>query len=76
MQTEPQAPFTVHATGSIGQEIHDAGGRTVAWTTDAWVAQVICMLLNENEHLLLRQKEGRSRPMEELGAIGRIMVDL
>lgn len=49
-------PFTVHATGSIGQEIHDADGNTIAWTTDGWVAQVIGMLLNENGELLLIQK--------------------
>lgn len=49
-------PFTVDASGTIGQEIHDADGKTIAWTTNAWVAKVICMLMNENEHLL-RLKE-------------------
>jgi hypothetical protein len=43
--------FTVQSSGEIGQEVHDPDGRTIAWTTDAWVAQVIAKLLNENEHL-------------------------
>lgn len=44
-------PFTIRSNGSIGQEILDAG-RIIAWTTDPWVAQVICKLLTENERLL------------------------
>lgn len=55
------APFTSHATGSIGQEIHDADGKTIAWTTDGWLAQVICMLLNENEHLLKPKESNNVR---------------
>jgi len=46
-------PFTVRGSGGVGQEVVDADGRIVAWTTDAWLAQVICRLLSENEHLLM-----------------------
>jgi hypothetical protein len=41
------------STGAIGQEIIDGNGTIVAWTCDAWVAQAIVKLLNENEGLLL-----------------------
>jgi len=32
-------------------------GTVVAWTTDAWLAQVICKLLSDNEELLRRKEE-------------------
>jgi hypothetical protein len=41
--------FSVRPSGHIGQEILDAGGRIIAWTTDEWVARVICRLLTETE---------------------------
>jgi len=44
--------FSVYPSGNIGQEIRDADGKIIAWTTDAWVAQVIARLLSENDHLL------------------------
>ena len=40
-----------------GQEILDQDGTVVAWTTDAWLAQVICKLLSDNEELLRRKEE-------------------
>ena len=49
--------FTVRQSGNIGQEILDQDGNTIAWTTDAWSAQVICKLLTENEGLLGRNQE-------------------
>ena len=49
--------FTVRQSGSIGQEILDQDGTVVAWTTDAWLAQVICKLLSDNEELLRRKEE-------------------
>ena len=49
--------FTVRQSGSIGQEILDQDGTVVAWTTDAWLAQVVCKLLNDNEELLRRKEE-------------------
>jgi len=50
------AAFTVRQSGSIGQEILGPDGQIVAWTTDAWVAKVICRLLMENEELLRPKK--------------------
>ena len=47
-----QEPFTIRTNGSVGQEILDADGVVIAWTTDLWVAQVICKLMTENEGLL------------------------
>lgn len=38
-------PFSVLSSGTVGQEITDLDGITIAWTTDAWVAQVIVQLL-------------------------------
>lgn len=38
--------FLIRNNGSIGQEILDANGKTIAWTTDEIVAQVICRMLN------------------------------
>jgi hypothetical protein len=35
------ADFTVRQSGSIGQEIVNADGTTICWTTDPWTAQVI-----------------------------------
>lgn len=48
--------FEVHESGNIGQTISDYNGTIIAWTTDAWVAQVISMLLNKNTHLLFRKE--------------------
>jgi hypothetical protein len=49
---QPVATFSVRHSGNVGQEVLDQDGRTIAWTTDAWAAQVICRLLNEHEGLL------------------------
>ena len=49
--------FTVRQSGNIGQEILDQDGNTIAWMTDAWLAQVVCKLLTENEGLLGRKQE-------------------
>ena len=46
-------PFTVRASGCVSQEILGADGQVLVWTIDAWIAQVICKLLTENEGLLL-----------------------
>jgi hypothetical protein len=51
-EPQPVATFWVRRSGHIGQEVLDQDGRTIAWTTDDWVARVICRLLNENEALL------------------------
>ncbi len=53
------AAFTVRQSGNFGQEILGPDGQIVAWTTDAWIAQVICGLLTENEQLLFTKKEHR-----------------
>lgn len=47
-----QGPFSIRQSGNIGQEILDQNGKIIAWTTDVWVAQVMCKLLTENEGLL------------------------
>jgi hypothetical protein len=52
-------PFTVKQSGNIGQEILDRDGRVIAWTTDSWIAQVICKLLIENEELLTRKERNK-----------------
>ena len=52
MECSTHEPFTIHCNGSIGQEIVNADGMTIAWTTDPWVAKVICKLLIENDGLL------------------------
>lgn len=49
--------FSVQPSGNIGQVVLDPDGKTIAWTTDSWVAQVIAKLLSENDHLLLKPKE-------------------
>jgi hypothetical protein len=49
--------FTVRQSGGIGQEILDQDGNTIAWMTDAWLAQVVCKLLTENEELLGRKEQ-------------------
>lgn len=36
----------------MGHEVLGPDGNIIAWTTNAWVAQVIVKLLNENEELL------------------------
>jgi hypothetical protein len=45
-------PFVIRQSGNIGQEIVNQDGKTIAWTTDVWVAQVVCRLLNTHEELL------------------------
>lgn len=45
-------PFSIRQSGNIGQEILDPDGKIIAWTTDGWIAQVICKLLTDNEELL------------------------
>lgn len=37
--------FVVRESGQVGQEILDAEGRVICWTTDPWLAQVIARLL-------------------------------
>jgi hypothetical protein len=49
---QPVATFWVGQSGNVGQEVLDQEGRIIAWTTDDWVAQVVCKLLNDNEGLL------------------------
>jgi hypothetical protein len=49
---QPLATFWVRPSGHIGQGVLDQDGRVIAWTTDDWVARVICRLLNEHEGLL------------------------
>jgi hypothetical protein len=44
--------FSVCQSGDVGQVIRDENGKIIAWTTDDWVARVICKLLNDNEGLL------------------------
>jgi hypothetical protein len=55
--TDLLGAFTVRQSGNIGQEILDQDGNTIAWTTDAWLAQVVCKLLTENMGLLGRKQE-------------------
>jgi len=49
---ELDGPFLIRSSGNVGQEIVDAEGRVVVWTTNEWIGQVICKLLNENQELL------------------------
>lgn len=58
MQHDPEnlGPFSIRQSGNIGQEILDADGKIIAWTTDDWTAQVIAKLLNQNEELLKEQR--------------------
>ena len=37
----------MRTNGSIGQEILDADGNIIAWTTDTVIAQLICKLLTD-----------------------------
>ena len=41
-----RGPFTIRSNGSLGQEILDADGTTIAWTTNLIVAQVIVELMS------------------------------
>jgi len=34
--------FVVRQSGVIGQEVIGPDGDTIAWTTDEWIAHVIC----------------------------------
>jgi hypothetical protein len=47
-------PFSIRRSGTIRQEILDPDGKIIAWTTDAWIAQVICKLLNDHEGMIPR----------------------
>jgi hypothetical protein len=40
--------FSVRESGNIGQEVLDADGKVVAWTTDVVLAHRIVRLLNED----------------------------
>ena len=51
-------PFAIRLSGSIGQEIVNQDGKIIAWTTDVWVAQVICKLLNDHEEMTLGNTKG------------------
>ena len=42
-----QGPLSIQTNGSIGQTLIDADGNAIAWTTDEFVAQVICRMLND-----------------------------
>jgi hypothetical protein len=42
-------PFSIRLSGNIGQEIRDPDGKIIAWTTNTWIAEVICKLLTEQE---------------------------
>ena len=41
--------FSVRESGSIGQEVLDAYGKVVAWTTDVVLAHRIARMLNEGQ---------------------------
>jgi hypothetical protein len=43
------APISIRSNGSIGQELLDADGQVIAWTTDLLVAQVIAEMMNDVE---------------------------
>ena len=40
-------PFMVRSSGNIGQELLDADGRIIAWTTMPWLGELICALLTD-----------------------------
>lgn len=48
-----RGPFSIQTNNSLGQEILNCDGLTIAWTIDPWVAQVIVKLLTENDGLLV-----------------------
>ena len=52
MECAIHEPFSIKQSGNIGQEILDHDGTIIAWTTDAWIAQVICKLLNDHEGMI------------------------
>jgi hypothetical protein len=45
-------PFSIRRSGNSGQEILDRDGKIIAWTTNPWIAQVMCKLLNDNEGMI------------------------
>jgi hypothetical protein len=57
---KPCRAFSVVRFGNAGQDIVDPDGKLIAWTPDAWTAQVLCKLLNENEELLGRKDQERA----------------
>ena len=46
---EQTSDFTVRSTSNIGQEVLDADGKVVAWTTDAVLAHQIARMLNADQ---------------------------
>ena len=46
---EQMSDFTVRSTRNIGQEVLDADGKVVAWTTDAVLAHQIARMLNADQ---------------------------
>lgn len=48
-QDNQPSSFSVKSFGSFGQEILGPDGTVIAWTTDAWIAQVIARLLTQAE---------------------------
>ncbi len=52
--------FTVKSSGNIGQELIDANGTVVCWTTDPWLAQVIARLLTQAHYngMLMQTMQG------------------
>lgn len=56
--------FSLVPSGNVGQVIYNQDGEAVAWTTDAWVGQVICRLLNENVNLVYKTEEKRHEKRE------------
>ena len=46
---EQMSDFSVRESGNIGQEVLDADGKVVAWTTDAVLAHQIARMLNADQ---------------------------
>ena len=46
---EQMSDFSVRFSGNIGQEVLDADGKVVAWTTDAVLAHQIARMLNADQ---------------------------
>jgi len=40
-------PFSIRSNGNVGQELLDADGRIIAWTTIPWLGELICALLTD-----------------------------
>jgi len=63
--TDVICPFTVRQEGNVGQVILDQDGTIIVWTINDWIAQVIVMLLTENEELLSRRSEQKDTQAEK-----------